>query len=236
VRDYVYPCSVVLGGLLVLVGALLWLPICFLSTLVVGCMWSADALWQYRQRRIADARNAAAKGRKGEAPASSGTRRLREKEKRRACKKTMRHVGRIRRTWREMNEKIDAKHGKMVGMVCRPATHHFMCSAIGVGWYAVVLLVSLLVANLVVLDIDTMVAGWIGAHLLGLATHVGKCIHAFSLPCVVHHFSCMWSEGVYNKFIVANVVLGPVQSIVAPMRVYPRKPTLEQQRIVQERR
>jgi hypothetical protein len=118
-----------------------------------------------------------------------------------------------------MNEKIDAKHGKMVGMVCRPATHHFMCSAIGVGWYAVVLLVSLLVANLVVLDIDTMVAGWIGAHLLGLATHVGKCIHAFSLPCVVHHFSCMWSEGVYKKFIEANVVHGPVQTIVAPMRV-----------------
>ena len=119
-----------------------------------------------------------------------------------------------------MNEKIDAKHGKMVGMVCRPATHHFMCSAIGVGWYAVVLLVSVLVADLVVLDIDTMVAGWIGAHLLGLPTHVGKCIHAFSLPCVVHHFSCMWSEGVYKKFIEANVVLADeVQTIVAPMRV-----------------
>ena len=159
VRDYVYPCAVVLGGLLVLVGALLWLPICFLSTLVVGCMWSADALWQYRLRRNADARNVAAKKRKTEAPASTETRRLREKEKRKACKKTMRDVGRIRRTWREMNENIDAKHGKMVGMVCRPTTHDFMCSAIGVGWYAVVLLVSMLVADLVVLDIDTMVAG-----------------------------------------------------------------------------
>jgi hypothetical protein len=79
VREYVYPCAVVFGGLLVLVGALLWLPIYFLSTLVVGCMWSADALWQYRLRRIADARNAAAKGRRGEAPASSGARRQREK-------------------------------------------------------------------------------------------------------------------------------------------------------------
>ena len=79
VRDYVYPCAVVLGGLLVSVGGLLWLLICFLSTLVVGCMWSADALWQYRLRRIADARIAAAEGRKGEAPASTETRRLREK-------------------------------------------------------------------------------------------------------------------------------------------------------------
>ena len=76
-RDYVYPCAVVLGGLLVSVGGLLLLLICFLSTLVVGYMWSADALWQYRQRRIVDARNAAAKGRKGEAPASTETRRLR---------------------------------------------------------------------------------------------------------------------------------------------------------------
>ena len=40
----------------------------------------------------------------------------------------------------------------------------------------------------------------------------------------------------YNKFIVANVVLGPAQTIVAPMRVYLLKPTLEQQRIVQDRR
>ena len=84
-----------------------------------------------------------------------------------------------------MNGKIDAKHGKMVVMVCRPATHHFMCSAIGFGWYAVILLVSVLVADLVVLDIDTMVAGWIGAHLLGLPTHVGKKVYSriFTAVC-----------------------------------------------------
>ena len=67
------------------------------------------------------------------------------------------------------------------------------------------------IAVLVVLDIDTMVAGWIGAHFLGLPTHVGKCTPASSLSCVVHHVPCMWSEGVCNKFIEANAVLGPVQ-------------------------
>ena len=37
VRDYVYPCSVVLGGLLLLVGALLWLPMAIPSATQRGC-------------------------------------------------------------------------------------------------------------------------------------------------------------------------------------------------------
>ena len=216
---------------------------CFLCICVKGFLWLTDASGrlmdasrQYLHRRRTDVATAAPKEAKADIPPSRGTRRRREIKRRRDTEKASRHMLRLRRTWHNMNDKIHAKHGPMVGMLCRPTTHHFTCGAIRFGCYSLCLLVPALATQELAVETDTMVAVLTVLHLLGVFRRLEGCLRASPVRGLVHRFSRFWSQTVYRKFTEAAAVGRRTERVTVPRQVPPRRNTLDEQMQAEERR
>ena len=216
-----------------MIGTALLVPCLTLSAVLKGFLWLTHSFIESVSRGWKES----TKQKTWQPSPPRRARRKQQIQKRREWSKTLRRAGRIRRTWREVNRKIEATHGKAVGWACLPETHHLLCHGLRFGWYVVLLLLVVgLMSYFSVLATDTFVFAWISITLLGLRVRLRQYVVAAVSMHWLHHITTAWLRYVNRKLKDAGMEQTSGQTVFARTRVVPRKQTLDQQRLAEKRR